>query len=296
MGIPESQLDTWSHQGAIPQSSTTYNTIKNVLESSDSGYADKNYDVFLQGSYGNDTNIYAESDVDVVIKLNDCFRKDLKRLPSDQQVAYQAVYSSAIYTHTQFKNDVLSILKSKYGNSVNSGGKAINIAASGNRRKADVVAAIEYRKYNKFLGEFNQSYDEGICFFSGSGEEIINYPKQHSINCTAKHQASGTWFKPMVRIMKNMRSKLVDDRTIEPGLAPSYYIEGLLYNVPNEHFGKSYRDTFYNSMQWLLKTDRSLFVCANERYKLLYENSPVTWRDSKCTRFLDSLVKLWDNW
>ena len=73
MTIPESQLETWSHQGSVTQSSATYNTIKNVLKDADTPYAGKSYSVFLQGSYGNDTNIYAESDVDIVIKLNDCF-------------------------------------------------------------------------------------------------------------------------------------------------------------------------------------------------------------------------------
>jgi len=34
MPIPESQLETWSHQGSITQSSNTYNTIKSVLEDS----------------------------------------------------------------------------------------------------------------------------------------------------------------------------------------------------------------------------------------------------------------------
>lgn len=33
MGIPESQLDTWSHQGSIAQSASTYSIIKNALES-----------------------------------------------------------------------------------------------------------------------------------------------------------------------------------------------------------------------------------------------------------------------
>ena len=73
MAIPESQLETWSHQGSVTQSSNTYNTIKSVLEASTTPYADKNFEVFLQGSYGNDTNIYAESDVDIVIRLDDCF-------------------------------------------------------------------------------------------------------------------------------------------------------------------------------------------------------------------------------
>ena len=68
MPIPEAQLDTWSHQGSITQSSNTYNTIKNVLQHNDAPYSGKSYNVFLQGSYGNNTNIYAESDVDIIIK------------------------------------------------------------------------------------------------------------------------------------------------------------------------------------------------------------------------------------
>ena len=69
MAIPEAELDTWSHQGSITQSASTYASIKRALEAPDSRYAGKHYEVFLQGSYGNDTNIYAESDVDVVIGL-----------------------------------------------------------------------------------------------------------------------------------------------------------------------------------------------------------------------------------
>ncbi|OHD48947.1 MAG: hypothetical protein A2096_10405 [Spirochaetes bacterium GWF1_41_5] len=50
------------------QSSNTFNSIKNVLEDSSTPYAGKNFKVFLQGSYGNDTNIYTESDVGIVIR------------------------------------------------------------------------------------------------------------------------------------------------------------------------------------------------------------------------------------
>jgi hypothetical protein len=67
LAIPESQLETWSHQGAIVGSRTTYATIKNLLESAATPYAGKLFKVFLQGSYGNDTNIFTESDVDIVI-------------------------------------------------------------------------------------------------------------------------------------------------------------------------------------------------------------------------------------
>ncbi|MFY9570824.1 MAG: nucleotidyltransferase [Blastocatellia bacterium] len=298
MSIPESQLDTWSHQGSITQSCTTYNTIKNRLEAAQRGnpYAAKNYKVFLQGSYGNDTNIYAESDVDIVIKLNDCFRHDLNELPNDQKEAFKAAHSDATYTHVDFKRDVLSVLEAEYGQDVNPGDKAINIAANGSRRKADVIAAIQYRRYHKFLSISSQVYDEGICFFNGAGNCIANYPKQHSDNCTKKHQNTLQWFKPMVRVFKNLRGKLIAKGMIASGVAPSYYLEGLLYNVPDDLFTTSYADCFANCINWIRKADKTKFVCANEQYYLLWEDSPVTWRASKCDEFLTAAIELWNHW
>jgi hypothetical protein len=67
MPIPEAQLETWSHQGAAIGSKTTYASVKSALEYESANYTDRNFSVFLQGSYGNDSNIFAESDVDVVI-------------------------------------------------------------------------------------------------------------------------------------------------------------------------------------------------------------------------------------
>lgn len=124
MAIPETQLETWSHQGSVTQSSTTYNTIKNTLESTSSSYAGRNYSVFLQGSYGNDTNIHSESDVDIVIQLNSCFYHDLELLPEDQKLAFKSAFSDANYGHSDFKKDVLAFLTEKYGSSVKPGDKA----------------------------------------------------------------------------------------------------------------------------------------------------------------------------
>lgn len=296
MAIPESQFDTWSHQGSITQSSNTYNSIKTTLDATDSPFSDKNYKIFLQGSYGNDTNIYSESDVDIVIRLDDCFQHDLSQLPAEQQDAFKSSHSDTTYTHTDFKADVLSVLSNMYGNDVNSGDKAITIAASGNRRKSDVIAAIQYRRYLKFNSTSDQSYDEGICFYTNAGIQIANYPRQHSENLTTKHQGTPKMFKPMARILKNMRSRLVAEGMLENGVAPSYYLEGLLYNVPNNKFGTSYEDTFVNAINWILEADRTKFVCANEQYYLLFKDSPVTWRTEKCDQFLTAAVDLWKQW
>lgn len=295
MPIPEAQLDTWSHQGSITQSSNTYNTIKNVLQHNDAPYSGKSYNVFLQGSYGNNTNIYAESDVDIIIKLQSCFQHDLSSLPDVQKAAFRSAHSDAIYTSSNFKTDVLAVLIQNYGADVNAGVKAITIKDNGNRRKSDVIAAIQYRRYQAFKSLSEQSYTEGICFLINSGDTIINYPKQHSENLSEKHQRTGN-FKPMARILKNLRGRLVDEGMLEAGTAPSYYIEGLLYNVPDDLFVGNYQDCLANVINWIHDADRSDFVCANEQYYLLRDGSPVTWRANQCDAFLAAAIDLWKQW
>lgn len=296
MGIPEAQLETWAKQGSITQSSTTYNRIKNILQSSSAPFAGKEFKVFLQGSYGNDTNIYAESDVDIVIKLESTFKQDLSLLTENEKVAFGRSFSSATYTYSDFKRDVLCVLKDAYGDDVKSGTKAIAIPAGGGRRKADVIVALEYRRYLKFNGTWDQNYVEGIVFWTNWGQEIINYPKQHSKNMTTKHQGTNGWLKPMVRVLKNMRSKLVDKGKLQAGDAPSYYIEGLLYNLPSKIFGLSYADTFCNAINWLAKTDKTKLLCANEQYYLLRSGCHTCWEPTNCEKFLYAASGLWRTW
>ncbi len=295
MGIPESQLDTWSHQGSITQSSTTYATVRRALEASDTEYSGKSYEVFLQGSYGNDTNINAESDVDVVIRLDSIYHHDTTSLTPQDLAAFNAGFIPGTYRYADYRAHVLAALQQCFGaDYVKPGTKAIKIEAYGNRRSTDVVVATEFRRY--FSGLVGLQFERGICFFMSSGERIVNYPKQHSANCTAKHQATNMWFKPMVRILKNMRGRLVDDGVIDQGCAPSYFLEGLLYSVPNDKFGKSYADTFVATMNWILQADRSKFVCANEQYYLTRDSAAECWPCAQCDGFVDAAVRLWNNW
>lgn len=297
MAIPESQLDTWSHQGSITQSKNTYATIKSALEDSDSSYNDKSFKVFLQGSYGNDTNIYAESDVDVVIRLDSIMKSDLSKLPEEQKNAYHKAYAKATYTFDEFKQGVINQLVASFGErDVVAGNKAVKIKASGSRRNADVVICYQYRRYLSFNNTEDQEYVPGIIFPTTTSGEIINYPKKHSEYCTTNHQTTGSMFKPMVRILKNMRSQMVEEGMLRDGAAPSYYLEGLFYNVPKEQYvSSSYGDTFCNCINWLLKADRKKLVCANWQYFLL-GNSNVQWNEADLDLFLSAVCKLWEEW
>src|SRR5215475_3793114 len=90
MGIPEDQLDTWSKVGSQTQSKETYATIRNALDDKAAAYAG-HVDIFLQGSYGNDTNVFGkESDVDIVMQCDRAYFRDLSRLTVAERAAYEA--------------------------------------------------------------------------------------------------------------------------------------------------------------------------------------------------------------
>lgn len=296
MAIPEADLATMATIGAQKSSKDTYATVKLALDSEDAGYHTKNYTISLQGSYGNDTNIVKESDVDVVIRLDTIFTYDITPLPQPEQVAFKATHPDSVYTHRNFREDVLAVLYERFKNDVEPGSKAVMIKPLHNRRKIDVLIAIKHKKYSRFTAIGNEEVVTGISFHKADGARVVNYPTQHRENLVTKNQNTGEYFKHIVRIFKNARQKLIEHEVIEEGIAPSYYLEGLLYNVPNEKFGISYEDSMVNSINWLMKADHSTFVCANEQYKLLDGNEDVTWNAKNCHVFLSGLVGLWKSW
>lgn len=298
MAIPEAQLESWSHQGAVTTSKDTYATIKRALESPNTGYANRGYKIFLQGSYGNDTNIYAESDVDVVICHTGVFFYDLGHLSAEESAAFKNQFGGGVdYNYATFKADVQKALVAAFGDSVEPPKKAFKIAANGARRNADVVVAFEHRRYIEFKGHNNRSFYEGISFLTAAGTRIDNFPGYHSDNLTTKHQATKGRFKPAVRIFKNMRSKAMERGLLAKGEAPSYYVEGLLYNAPNTAFVGSFNDMVHAILVWLhAANDRTNFLCANERYYLLRDNEAVCWPKADGAKFISAMISLWNDW
>ncbi len=218
--------------------------------------------------------------------------------PADEQVLFHQAYpSKSNYVYKDFREHVRQALRAKFGNAVNPGTKAIRIDGNGNRRNADVIVAFEFKRYYNFNGIYNEHHTTGMCFFLADGTRVANYPDQHSANLTAKHQATSFNFKPVVRIFKNARTKMIEKKLIADGSAPSYYIEGLLYNVPDNQFVGNYQDIFLNILNWLYQTkDRSNFLTANRMYYLLRDGWHTCWPIADGNGFIDASIKLWNEW
>jgi hypothetical protein len=296
MAIPESQLDSWSNQGSVTQSAQTYDMIQKVLNDSTSPYYSKDFSIFLQGSYSNDTNVYRDSDVDVVIRLNQTYYADTNSLAPDAKTNYDKAFSPATYAYADFKADVLAWLQKKFGADMAPGRKALFIKGSGDRRDVDVLVCAKHLRYRAASTGVDTQYEEGIVFWNGAGTEIVNFPKQHSDNCTTKHQNTSQRFKRMVRVYKNMRNRMVDDKYIADGVAPSYFLEGMLWNVPADMFVQSYEDSFVNTFNWVLNADRAKLACASDLYWLVRDNSNVCWPTANFEAYLAAAKQYWNEW
>lgn len=286
MVIPESQFDTWSNQGAITTSRRTHESIRAALDEHE--WPDNiDFEIYLQGSYKNDTNIRGDSDVDIVVQLNSAFFSNL----SEEQKMILG-FGKASYGWSEFKRDAHQSLINYYGSEcVQSGNKAIKVNTP--YLPADVVVCIQYRNYRSLNVH---DYIEGIQLYAANDKRwITNYPKLHYDNGVRKNSITNGWYKPSVRMFKNARTYMINQNLIPDDLVPSYFLECLLYNVPSSNFGTNYETTFCNIVNWLSAANLNNFVCQNEQQNL-FGDLPEQWVVVHANRFVGALINLWNTW
>ncbi|HSY48050.1 MAG TPA: nucleotidyltransferase [Thermoanaerobaculia bacterium] len=298
MSIPLSQLNTWSHQGAIITSSNAYESIERALCAESAAPQVRAADVFLQGSYRNTTNIYGDSDVDVVVLYKTSFHSDKSALTPQAQRLHDATYPDATYLWRDLHADVLAALRSHFGyNAVTPGPKAITVNTGHGRLTADVVPALEFRKYATFNGANSMTAHWGIQFFDAAGNPIVNYLKLHIDRGEDKNSQgrTGGCYKPTVRIFKNLRNYLYDNGLIAEDSVPSYFLECTVHNVPDNLFAGGFSTSVPNILRHLWTTAPGDFRCQNGVVPL-FGPGPTQWSQDRFTAFVTAAVNAWDNW
>jgi hypothetical protein len=292
MAISETQLETWSQHGKTGQFVDTYNAIRANLVEASAPYPIKDVNLHLQGSYGNDTNVWADSDVDIVLCHTGAFYYDISEMSQAHQDAFTTDFSgNATYGYLQFKEDARNYITGLY-HGVEIGKKALHIPGNNNRRNADVLICQEFRRYYSYMPNVH-GYYSGVAFYA-NGLRIENFPKQHADNCTAKHQATSQRYKRVVRVFKNMRNSMIEKDLLGDGIAPSYFIEGMLSNVPNDRFAGSYQDVWVKCFNWIAAADQAKLTTASGLHWLVRDNSSVCWSPANFRTFMAALKGYWE--
>ena len=90
-------------------------------------------------------------------------------------------------------------------------------------------------------------------------------------------------------------NQMIGKGLLADGVAPSYFIEGMLYNVPDDKFGGTYRQTWINCFNHIVTADRENLVCANYMHWLVRDSTPTSWPVANFNTFTEALKKYWES-
>ena len=221
-----------------------------------------NMRVFAQGSYRNNTNVRRESDVDVCVLNQSYFFYDFQAEGITEVTA--GISKGSNYSFYEYRREVGAALRNHFGASaVTAGSKAFDIKETATRVDADAVPCFNYRLYTGKDSTGRPRYIQpiGTAFEPAGGRRIHNWPEQHFTNGNAKNAATVHRFKFMVRALKRLRYYMEDQEVGAARDVPSFLVECLVYNVPNNYFGhaeyaKDMREVLAHAFNATLSDDR----------------------------------------
>jgi hypothetical protein len=154
-----------------------------------------------------------------------------------------------------FRTDVLNSLSEEFPEYVTDHPKAICVASdpyeATPRLDADVLVCcpivffaseLEHHYGDRTIGEAlaDQGARQGICFWpKDDGPMIVSFPRLHIRAMRHKNNGANGNFKPVIRAVKRLRNEILLSSPEYQQSWKSYWLECLLYNVPDEHFRAS---------------------------------------------------------
>lgn len=192
--------------------------------------------VFAKGSYANNTNVRRDSDVDIAIewkawayisKTNEAAKYNWDQLG--------VTTGDSAPSPAEYRRWVELALCTAFGSGHvdTTGNKAITVAGSSTTLDADVVPCFRHKRYDTR----GRKPHVGIRLYPRSGGIVENWPEQNRVNGIRKNDSSTTRrrYKELVRALKRLENDMVESGRL-PSEVHGYFIECLLYNLPNQVF------------------------------------------------------------
>lgn len=209
--------------------------------------------VYVKGSYANNTNVRLDFDVDIAVECRSFYFYNLRgQAATTKKAAIQATFRGHVGPGSDdFKEAVGSVLTKEFGQAAVIPGKiAYRIRDGKTTLPADVVPCFEYHRIYDIDSKGQLQFHEGTKIFPITGKPVINWPQQQVERGTEKNNVTGRRYKRMVRALKRLQTDLVKQNLLPDDL-PSFLVECLVYNVPNQYFGHK---TYFADMRDVLAT------------------------------------------
>jgi hypothetical protein len=239
----EDQLRQWTEPSSPTEKDKQDRTERMIREAIDAHgtFHGVSLSVYAKGSYPNNTNVRADSDVDIAVECTECLYYEEEQPGADTTGGdpYEGPW-----TPQHLRSELTKALRAKFGSQVDaSGAIAIGVNSSSARVDADIVPCFTYKYYLNSGG-----FWQGTKIFPVNGRGFENFPKQQLDNGRAKNTRTGYDYKKGVRILKRVENEMAAADYHKD--LPSYFIECLAYNCP---------DSIYTGTTWTAVLKGALF-------------------------------------
>ena len=264
-------------------------------------FSESDVQIYIQGSYQNGTMVDELAKLEIVVEFGQNSFATLEKLPklkisriwSDEEdgiLVKKRVVSFKPNVHLGIiKKILLESLMAQTGNDgIYNNSKSIYIPAyKSNKIPCEILPC--YTLNNTPGNESVIIYDAYI------NKYVAAFPKLHCKNLATKNEETEGNFIQVVRIFRNIRDILIKNEVIKDSFAPSYFLECLLYNIPNELYKGGLSSMILKILNYLINCNLNDFICAHEQFKMFGNNSDA-WTTYKARSFINLLSNVWEQY
>lgn len=302
MGFSEEFVNQAAEEVTSKSMQSDFDFIKHNLEQAiinvakDEPYFNpEDVSIYLQGCYACKTNTRFQSKIEIIVEVNKTIDFDYNTMIRTDMKMREDFFIdfNHVFTVKRFKevlaNELRKILKIK----ATLGPTTIFIPAFDDLQHAiDIFPCFKYKYFRPEGGSIRCKlvYDQRL------EEHFLMFTNLHTVNGNLKDSMTQGNFKRIVRLVKN----LVAISGREDGNIHSvrgYYIECLLYNVPNEMYlttdGKLL-SVFLKVINWLNFANLDDFVCQNQIWSL-WGNADGFWYQHAARQFINDLIEFYES-
>lgn len=305
MAIFEEDLFYLSKKSDAPYFKAGFDFYKNCIEKAldeikkEFNFFNKNdVKIYVQGSYQNGTMVDEFAKLEIVVEFGlNSFGEIIKKPQLKLKTFW--LHNSLIKKRVvAFRPNIhiLAIKKRIFESLIESTG---NEGIYNNSKSIYIPATKQLPIQCEILPCYTLSDEKGcesvIIFDTIIDRNVAAFPKLHCDNLAKKNEETDGKFIKMVRVFRNIRDILIANSVIDDKFAPSYFLECLLYNIPNKIYEGKMSNTMLKILNYLINCNLNKFVCAHEQFKMFGNNSDA-WTIYKARSFINLMTQIWEEY